>query len=246
MTSRKTLTVLLAVSGMTEFTDVTLACEDDQQMKAHKVILAASSSFLDKILHENGNKHPHPIIYFKGFQSQDLFAILDFLYFGEASVLQENLDSFLAVAEELKLKGLTGQTASNDKKKLTNVTPAKKTQKMFGTSTIYNDSVPHFCAVENASKSLVIPDQFQALDEKVKSMMEKTENLVQSGKQADGSSPKQENTFICKVCGKEGRVTHISKHIETNHLEGISIPCAFCENRFSSRNAFVIHKTLNH
>ena len=33
-----------------EFTDVTLACEDGQQMEAHKVILAASSPFFEKIL----------------------------------------------------------------------------------------------------------------------------------------------------------------------------------------------------
>ena len=31
-----------------EFTDVTLACEDGQQMEAHKIILAASSPFFEK------------------------------------------------------------------------------------------------------------------------------------------------------------------------------------------------------
>ena len=67
-----------------EFTDVTLACEDGQQVEAHKVILAASSPFFEKILQKN--KHPHPLIYLRGFQSQDLLAILDFLYFGEANV----------------------------------------------------------------------------------------------------------------------------------------------------------------
>ena len=34
---------------------------------------------------------------------------LYFLYCGEANVYQENLDSFLAIAEELKLKGLMGK-----------------------------------------------------------------------------------------------------------------------------------------
>ena len=68
-----------------DFTDVTLACEDGQQMEAHKVILAASSPIFENILQRN--KHPHPLIFLKGFQSQDLLAILDFLYFGEAKVL---------------------------------------------------------------------------------------------------------------------------------------------------------------
>ena len=39
-----------------------------------------------------------------------LLAVVDFLYRGEANVYQENLDSFLAIAEELQLKVLMGQT----------------------------------------------------------------------------------------------------------------------------------------
>ena len=54
-------------------------------------------------------KHPHPLIYVRGVNSKDLLATMDFFYQGEASVLQENLDSFLAFAEELQLKGLIGK-----------------------------------------------------------------------------------------------------------------------------------------
>ena len=43
-------------------------------------------------------------------KSDDLMAIMDFLYCGEANVYQENLDSFLAIAEELQIKGLMGKT----------------------------------------------------------------------------------------------------------------------------------------
>ena len=39
-----------------DFADVTLACEDGQKIEAHKVILAASSPVLQKLL--NLNKHP--------------------------------------------------------------------------------------------------------------------------------------------------------------------------------------------
>ena len=91
-----------------DFADVTLACEDGQQVEAHKVILAASSPFFQKLL--GRNKHPHPLIYMRGIKFDDLLAIVDFLYRGEANVFQENLDSFLAVAEELQLKGLMGKS----------------------------------------------------------------------------------------------------------------------------------------
>ena len=79
----------------TDFVDVTLACEDGRQIEAHKVILAATSPFFEKILKEN--KHSHPLIYMKGMKSDDLTAIVDFLYYGETNVYQENLENFLKI-----------------------------------------------------------------------------------------------------------------------------------------------------
>ena len=48
------------------------------------------------------------MIYMRGLKSDNLVAMVDFLYFGEANVNQESLDAFLGLAEELKLKGLSG------------------------------------------------------------------------------------------------------------------------------------------
>jgi len=87
-----------------DFFDVTLACDDDQ-LQAHKVILSACSPFFRTILKRN--KHEHPLLYLKGVKYIDLVAVLNFMYHGEVNVAQEELNSFLAVAEELKVKGLT-------------------------------------------------------------------------------------------------------------------------------------------
>ena len=87
----------------TDFSDVTLACEDGKQFEAHKVILATSSPFFQNILRRN--KHSHPLIYMRGMKSEELVAVMDFLYCGEANVDQENLESFFAIAEELQLQG---------------------------------------------------------------------------------------------------------------------------------------------
>ena len=90
------------------FTDVTLACQDGYQVGAHKVILAASGPFFQNLLKRN--KHAHPLIYMRGIRSEDLLAIVDFLYHGEANIYQDNLESFLNLAEDLQLKGLNGST----------------------------------------------------------------------------------------------------------------------------------------
>ena len=42
-----------------KFTDVTLACEDGQQIEAHKVILAACSPFFEKTT-SNSSCHARP------------------------------------------------------------------------------------------------------------------------------------------------------------------------------------------
>ena len=66
--------------GEKEFTDVTLVCGDGQQIEAHKVVLASSSPFFKELLRKN--KHPHPLVYMRALKSEDLIAIMDFLYFG--------------------------------------------------------------------------------------------------------------------------------------------------------------------
>jgi len=120
-----------------DFFDITLACEDDQ-IKAHKVILSACSPFFRTVLKRN--RHEHPLLYLKGVKFSELQAVLNFMYQGEVNVAQEDLNSFLAVAEELKVKGLTQshtepasppppphkQTRSRDDKDSLQPPPAKR------------------------------------------------------------------------------------------------------------------------
>jgi len=87
-----------------DFFDVTLVC-DDEQLQAHKVILSACSPFFRNVLRRN--PHQHPLLYLKGVKYSDLQSVLNFMYHGEVNVAQEELNSFLAVAEELRVKGLT-------------------------------------------------------------------------------------------------------------------------------------------
>jgi len=95
-----------------DFFDVTLAC-DDEQIQAHKVILSACSQFFRNILRRN--PHQHPLLYLKGVKFTDLQAVLNFMYHGEVNVAQEELNSFLAVAEELRVKGLTQNQSGSQK-----------------------------------------------------------------------------------------------------------------------------------
>ena len=75
------------------------------------------------------------------------------------------------------------------------------------------------------------------LDARVKSMMTKSQNMVQLGNQ-------RRTAEICKVCGKEGNPQAIKDHIEAKHLEGVSLPCNICEKTFRSSYALRRHKCI--
>ena len=96
-----------------DFFDVTIACKDDQ-IQAHKVILSACSPFFRNVLKRN--PHQHPLLYLKGVNYLDFASVLNFMYHGEVNVAQESLNTFLSVAEELKVKGLTQGHSKHDRK----------------------------------------------------------------------------------------------------------------------------------
>ena len=225
-----------------DFTDVTLACEDGKQVETHKVILAASSPFFKGIL--SMNKHPHPLIFMRGLKSHDLLAILDFLYCGEANVYQENLDSFLVIADELQLKGLMGKADKEEETQTKRVEiplPEKMRQVHKSKESI---SKALDTLQTNVRKDIVSYDggaffltgdyseDLKELDEQCNSQMEKTSNKSTNGKPL----------YRCQVCGKEETNTNMKDHIEANHLEGISIPCKLCQKTFRSRAALRMHK----
>jgi len=232
-----------------EFADVTLVCEDGQQVEAHKVILASSSPFFLNLLRRN--KHPHPLIYMRGLKSEDLVAMIDFLYFGEANVYQENLDSFLAVAEELQLKGLRRSGAEKEdediqpeKERYMDKTPEKPSS--------FTKSIPNNLSQQGSSEERVkyepplaetvavpyngVAVDLQDLDDTIKSMMIFSENMTSKNGRAR----------ICKVCGKEGQYTTIMSHIESNHITGVSHTCNICGNSAKTRNSLGVHKSKHH
>ena len=61
-----------------DFSDVTLVCEDGQQVEAHKVILAVSSPFFASLLKKNKHQHPDPLVYMRGYSQKILWRLLTF------------------------------------------------------------------------------------------------------------------------------------------------------------------------
>ena len=227
-----------------DFTDVTLVCEDGQQVEAHKVVLIASSPFFLNLLKKN--KHPHPLVLMRGVQYEDLVSMVDFLYNGEANVYQENLDSFMAIAEELQLKGLRRNSNRQVEGIITDENHwTKQWQKPLVRDGVKVEQTYEGTQKDNveseSSKAVADLNDFSGnledIDNKVKSLMEKSENYLAKGHQ---------KADICKVCGKEGKSDAIKNHIEAKHLGGIVIPCDQCEKTYGCRDSLRRHMQKQH
>ena len=229
-----------------DFSDITLVSEDGHQVEAHKVVLAGSSSFFQKLLKKN--KHAHPLLYMRGVSSEDLLAIVDFLYFGETNINQDNLDSFLNIAEELKLQGLTGGMKDDE---TNSAIKTPRTKAFTGTLNLdypkkvtddglkSEQSSDYYKTKEETTDvrtvavlNISFSGELQELDDHIKSLMVLGQNMTPDGKK---------KATACQVCGKEGYRTQIRDHIEANHVEGVSVPCNICEKIFRSRNALRQH-----
>ena len=86
------------------FAAVTLATVDDQQIKAHKVILSSCSEFFGNIFLKN--PHQNPLLYLKGIRYKELALVMKFIYLGQCEVRQSELDDFLSTGNDLKVGGL--------------------------------------------------------------------------------------------------------------------------------------------
>ena len=91
-----------------EFVDVTLMCDDSNQIRAHKVLLSACSEFFKNILVKTSHQQ-HTVMYIDSVTHQELQNIISFMYFGETTITQEEFTNFMRAAQKLQIKGLSEQ-----------------------------------------------------------------------------------------------------------------------------------------
>ncbi|CAG0883322.1 unnamed protein product [Darwinula stevensoni] len=87
--------------------DVALSC-DGQSVKAHKLILCAGSGYFERIFSREVHGNGTPTIHFYGVDMHLLKFLIEFMYCGEVDIPSADLEKFIALAENLEVKGLKG------------------------------------------------------------------------------------------------------------------------------------------
>ena len=93
------------------FRDVTLASDDGKLIRAHKVVLSASSSILKLILSQQKEIN-NPVIFCRGVKHNELSSMLEFIYLGQTSFSKDEVQRFLTIAEDFGVKGLVKSSSS--------------------------------------------------------------------------------------------------------------------------------------
>jgi hypothetical protein len=102
----------LNIQKREDFSDVTLVTDDDQVVKAHRIILGACSSFFGNIFLKTNVRDL--CLFLPGIAHGDLEAILNFVYNGQTDIPVESLESFTKAAKQLRIKGLADVDGMED------------------------------------------------------------------------------------------------------------------------------------
>ena len=121
--------VLHEIRQAGQLLDVTLVCEDGTAVEAHKLVLSAYSSVFRRMLAQYHHQTQvscrnsssfvcdvelalttfQSLVFLPGVSSQQITRLLDFLYTGETSVDQQQVSTFLRLANQFDIKDLCSE-----------------------------------------------------------------------------------------------------------------------------------------
>ena len=171
----------------------------------------------------------------RGIVAQDLEAVLDFIYLGETKVSQADLERFLALAEELQLKGLSHL---NEGLSATDVGLSRENEPLsgnnerfwdFGTNEGLLGNIDGLPDTNNQEEAIEPPET--ASDNKVdrkpiilhtKHLRKNSVDLKTSAKMFKNSEPKPQNPLI-----KEETAQMVEKLYENQNGIWACLQCAY-------------------
>lgn len=236
------------------FTDVTLVTGDDQQIKAHKVILGSCSSFFKNILTKN--PHPHPLIYLKDITFHDLTRILQFVYLGKCRVRVDDIERFMSVGKDLQVEGLMTQAQESDQGVAEQLVGQNKDSVWEVSQPLIEQEVQD--SFQDVFEPLVgneggVIDSYEEPRESFIKREDTGESqelaFIQTQYEQEDFLPVDKNAdgkYACDQCGYQtSRKFILQTHKESVHY-GVKHDCDQCEYKATHKCSLQRHKRLKH
>ena len=208
------------------FTDVTLVGDDHIQLPAHKLVLSACSAVLrDLLLH---NPHPHPLLYMRGINSQQLKSLLKYFYLGRTNVFQDSIYNFLAISRDLKVEDLMLTSLAED-------------------GNIHKEpfTVGDGDNIEELAENGPQPLDSEMLDS-LQETIEECASTSMNGLSSLENFALESESYYCDQCEyKSVNKKYIKTHKETKH-DGIKYYCDQCEYKANTKGHLKKHQNAVH
>ena len=205
----------------THFTNVTLSCSgaNGRSLPAHMAVLAASSDvFKAMLVEQTQHGQTWPYIYLRGVSYNNLCSLVHFMYHGSVNVAPEDLNAFMAAAEELQIKGLAKGTYDQIAEP-----PSVHLQPGLDTN-----ADPEAAFSANFGQGLSVSTRDQGV------MTEKEE---EEEEQPPQGIIKGSEGYICMQCGRKFKDRSSAyRHYKNLHTPVKEAKCHVCEKTF--KNAY--------
>ena len=237
------------------FSDVTIVCDDQVGIAAHKFVLRTCSSAFRDIIDKDS------VMYVKGVNHNEFMLILEFIYLGQVHCNQELLPKFLNLANDLQLKDIK-LMAEGELKDTTELvtdvaTKIETNSETYGedlnkdeiikpTTPMENDISHQYLTfpVVKDNEPMVLHDQ----NLEYKDILSRKQNRfksIENGKSKDtknyGNDP-----ACCPLC--DAKYVHrqgLRRHIESKH-EGKRICCNYCDYKATQESDLKKHTDSVH
>lgn len=208
-----------------DFTDVILACQGEQQVKAHKAVLGASSSFFRSVLLEHpSDPYEHLFICLLEVPLDQLKKLVEFIYLGEVKIPEEELADFLDLGKDLQICGIIGHSDS------VNSQEPKKEEP---------DTVK-----DPLDAGSLVPLEEDLRTEEVLLAAIKEEPVEHY--EVPKVIKKDETSFKCSICDfSSSHYATVRKHKLSKH-DGIKYQCDRCVKSFTDSSTLLRHKKSIH
>ena len=170
----------------------------------------------------------------RGMRANSLTAIIDFLCLGEANVFQDDLDDFLALAEELQLKGFDGISEGKVPDYPTESSNHTEKKAVVNQKQMPKKPMSIYVKFEKEGVGVMMTSYGQKPRKNSfiePATMAEIESMIEQ--RIDGK--------YCTNCGYTSKkFGHMKEHVE-KHIEGLEYPCNICNKIMRSSHLFREH-----